>query len=337
MKSICPHCEAERIVERIAANEKVNVRGEEFEVSSTHLKCTKCENEFDDPERESDSLAVAYEKYRERHNLMRPEQITRTREQFGVTQAEFAALTGLGVATLSRYENGALRSEAHERVLHLISAPHIFCELVREARSEVISPKRRIEILAKFSNMDFVWLNTYVFDHIAQYEVSEFTGEASFNVDKFKAVCLYFAKGGVWKTKLNKLLFYSDFLCYGKKQRPITGCRYAAADYGPVPDNFQLLYSLFVSSNLLRLEERSFENGSVGDMFYAVEAFQKDLFDKTELDILTRVQDAFHNFTSKQITEWSHREEAYTATMIGKLISYRHANGLRLPAESGVL
>lgn len=39
------------------------------------------------------------------------------------------------------------------------------------------------------------------------------------------------------KTKLYKLLFYSDFLAYLRLGKPITGTEYKALDQGPVPSN----------------------------------------------------------------------------------------------------
>ncbi|MGD0289029.1 MAG: Panacea domain-containing protein [Candidatus Binataceae bacterium] len=36
-------------------------------------------------------------------------------------------------------------------------------------------------------------------------------------------------------TKLNKILFYSDFVSYSKTGRPITGAAYKALEYGPAP------------------------------------------------------------------------------------------------------
>ncbi len=60
-----------------------------------------------------------------------------------------------------------------------------------------------------------------------------------FDVDKFKELILYVAEKSAddpsfGATKLNKILFFSDFLAYGMLGRPITGATYQRQDQGPV-------------------------------------------------------------------------------------------------------
>jgi putative zinc finger/helix-turn-helix YgiT family protein len=53
--------------------------------------------------------------------LLTPEQIKSMRERLGKSQAEFAQLTGIGVATLSRWERGRLlQTRALDRYLRLL-------------------------------------------------------------------------------------------------------------------------------------------------------------------------------------------------------------------------
>ena len=57
------------------------------------------------------------------YHLMTPEEIKDVREQLGKTQEEFAELTGIGVATLSRWEKGRLmQTRAHDNYLRLLQA-----------------------------------------------------------------------------------------------------------------------------------------------------------------------------------------------------------------------
>ncbi|NJK94516.1 MAG: SocA family protein [Bacteroidales bacterium] len=62
---------------------------------------------------------------------------------------------------------------------------------------------------------------------------------------KFTEMVVYFAKElQPWKTKLNKLLFYADFLHFKKTCFSISGVRYRAIDMGPVPNNFQSILNI---------------------------------------------------------------------------------------------
>ena len=56
--------------------------------------------------------------------------------------------------------------------------------------------------------------------------------------DKFRELILYLAERSeahprFGETKLNKLLFYSDFIAYRELGRPITGARYQRLRWGP--------------------------------------------------------------------------------------------------------
>lgn len=58
--------------------------------------------------------------------------------------------------------------------------------------------------------------------------------------DKFKELILYIAQEcesdpGFGATKLNKILFFCDFLAYREFGEPITGARYQKLPYGPAP------------------------------------------------------------------------------------------------------
>ena len=130
MKGICPNCEKETELELVRAKEVVEVRGEPIEVDVEFFKCTECGADFENT-RGPDSLATAYRVYRRRHDMLQPEQIRDWRKQYGLTQKELGRLLGWGGVTLSRYENGALHVEAHEKILRLAmeSTEFIWCIL----------------------------------------------------------------------------------------------------------------------------------------------------------------------------------------------------------------
>ena len=64
--------------------------------------------------------------------------------------------------------------------------------------------------------------------------------------DKLKNVILYLLDkcGNTFNTKMNKLLFYTDFLSYKQYGKGITGLTYNAIQYGPVPLRWDRVYSL---------------------------------------------------------------------------------------------
>ena len=69
---------------------------------------------------------------------MTPEEVASVRERGGFSQAEFAKLTRLGEATISRWERGALiQNAANDQLLYLLQFPHNVAAL-RERRQQPI-------------------------------------------------------------------------------------------------------------------------------------------------------------------------------------------------------
>ncbi len=115
MKAICPHCEATRDVETVDTKEIIEIKGERIEIPVKYYKCLTCGEDFDDPKADSDPLEGAYAEYRSRHGMVQPSDLRAFRKKHGLTQNELGRLLGWGPVTLSRYENGALQDEAHDK------------------------------------------------------------------------------------------------------------------------------------------------------------------------------------------------------------------------------
>lgn len=122
-KDFCPNCGEEREIENVEKSEVVQVRGESYSVRCRFGRCLACGEEFFERGVHGDPLAMAYALYRTKHGFAQPEEILAFREKHGLSQRELGALLGWGAVTLSRYENGALQDEAHDRALQLAMIP----------------------------------------------------------------------------------------------------------------------------------------------------------------------------------------------------------------------
>ena len=98
-------------------------------------RCDSCEIEFLDHEGER----LRHEAVCRHLAVLSPAEISNIRKRFGMTRAVFAELTGLGAATLNRWENGAvLQNLANDRYLRLLALPQVMStlqSLVTAARS----------------------------------------------------------------------------------------------------------------------------------------------------------------------------------------------------------
>ncbi len=329
MKGICPNCEKETELEVIRATEVVEVRGEPIEVDAEFFKCTECGTDFENT-RGPDALVLAYREYRRRHDMLQPEQIRDWRKQYGLTQNELSKILGWGGVTLSRYENGALHSEAHEKILRLAMEPHNLRKLIEEAPDALPEDKRE-RLLGELHAADeeACSFERLFEERFGQYAPDEFSGFRRLDWRKLFNAIIYFCSEGQPKTKLNKLLFYADFKHFKEYSVSITGARYVHLQYGPVPDDYDYYFAELSREQYLAVEE---EIIGAYTSFKCVARTEPDLraFEQTERHVLEEVFKHFREFGSVKIMEFSHEETAYAATTEGERISYLYAKDLRI-------
>jgi putative zinc finger/helix-turn-helix YgiT family protein len=330
MKGICPNCEKESELELIQRVEDIEVRGEAVKVEVKYYKCKNCGEEFEDPHSDEDPLDKAYRAYRRRHGMMQPEEVRDFRKRFGLTQNEMSRLLGWGGATLSRYENGALQDETHEKALRLAMDPRNLLKLIEEA-ADALSEEKRNRLIneLKAAEEEACSLEMIYEERFGKYEANELSGYRRFDLGKLFNAILYFCKGGVLKTKLNKLLFYADFMHFKDYAVSITGARYAHIPFGPAPDKYALYFATLLENGAIKVEE-DIIGDFLGEEFISVKEPDLSSFSDSELKILATVKEYFKDFTAKRITDFSHDEKGYKETATGDTISYEYANELKL-------
>ena len=97
-------------------------------------RCDDCDFEFTDEIAER----LRHEAVCDHLGVLAPAQIRRIRERHGMTRAQFARVTGLGEASLNRWENGLnIQTHANDRYLRLLETPEIMRRLVglKDARN----------------------------------------------------------------------------------------------------------------------------------------------------------------------------------------------------------
>ena len=331
MKGICPNCEKETELELIQKVEDIKVRGEVIKVEVKYYKCKNCGEEFEDPRSEEDPLDKAYREYRRRHGMMQPEEILESRKKFGLTQNEMSRLLGWGGATLSRYENGALQDETHEKALRLAMEPRNLLKLIETTQGVLPEEKKdRLVNELRAAEEETCSLERVYEERFGKYEASELSGYRKLDLAKLFNAILYFCKGGVFKTKLNKLLFYADFKHFKDYAVSITGARYAHIPFGPAPEKYSLYLATLIENGVIEVKEHEFSEQVIGEEFFSVKEPDLSLFSDSELKILSTVKDHFKDFNSKKITDFSHDEKAYKETAPGDIISYEYASDLKL-------
>jgi len=331
INNICLNCEKETKTEFVKSKENVKVRGEVIEVEVEYLKCLECGNEFRPPKSADDPIDQAYREYRKRHSMLQPEEIREHRERYGLTQQEMSRLLGWGLATLSRYENGALQADAHEKALRLFTEPHNLLKLIQQNPDVISSDIKRERVIKELKLIDAesCTFEKIYLDRFGDYTAGELSGFKTLNLAKVFNAILFFCKDGTFKTRLNKFLFYADFKNYKETSSSITGLRYIHLQFGPVPDNYEYYFASLIQERALSIEEVCFDD-HCGEKLTSARTPDITLFSDRELKTLLLVKESFEGMSSKAISEYSHNEKAYSQTASGEYISYRYADELSI-------
>jgi putative zinc finger/helix-turn-helix YgiT family protein len=331
MKGFCPACEKESELTRVRRVEDLHVKGEIIPVEIDYFVCAECGAEFDNPAPDYDPLAAAYQEYRRRKGMLQPQEIAAFREKYHLTQRELSMLLGFGGATLSRYENGALQDEAHDNLMRLIMAPeNLLAEVNR--KSQALSAEKLHALIHQLNDeIGGVELTTYLRRRSGYNAKNIYNGLKDIDINRLlNAVKLLCYQTTVYKTKLNKLLFYADFKHFKQHGASITGLCYAHIPYGPVPDQFEFIFEKLIEIDPALVREEDAALDCSAEYFRCEAEPDKSVFSLTELEVLIQVKDFFRAFSAREIKDYSHEEEGYKQTRNSELISYAFAAQLRL-------
>ena len=161
-----------------------------------------------------------------------------------------------------------------------------------------------------------------------------FAGNRVFSADRMAAMMGYLAGKGVelYKTKLNKLLFYADLTGFYLTGRGLSGAQYVNLPYGPVPDKFEEMIDFAVSAGFVKSVGIPGKEPTVRLIKPGVRPL--DMLDDSDRRILDWVADAYGSLSTSEITALSHGEKAYTDTRAGERIAYAYAQFLKtLPSR----
>ena len=250
----CEVCGREVETKIITRKEIFNVCGEDIEVDAQAMVCAECGEELFNEELDSATLINAYNEYRRRHKLLLPEEIRKIREQYGLSQRSFAKLLNWGDKTIRRYENGAVQDRAHNSLLLFLREPENMRTYLTE-NEVALEEKQVVKLLDTVDKLeqdtDFRVGRRY-FDLFFSRIPCEENGFKGFDYEKLCAMVLFFAhkSAGLLKTKLMKLLNYSDMIFYKENGLSISGLKYAHLPYGPVPDNFDMILGKMAADHI---------------------------------------------------------------------------------------
>ncbi|MCD8297716.1 MAG: DUF4065 domain-containing protein [Prevotella sp.] len=257
------------------------------------------------------NISQVYNQYRAEHGIPFPDEIIKFRQYYDLSQTTMSRILGFGDNQFRLYESGEVPNLSNGKLLKSVMlSPDVFGRLVEDMGNDIKNDVRE-QILGRISalkeNNQDKWRANLVFGNTKR---DKYNGYARKSLDIVENCILYFVNrmGGVYKTQMNKLLFYTDFLSYKRHGMGMTGLSYLAIQFGPVPKNWDKVYSAFDSFDLQLVE---ILEGIDGERIISDKTFDNNVFTEEQLDVLNTVYSKFGRMTSKQISQYSHSEPAW--------------------------
>lgn len=121
--------------------------------------------------------------------------------------------------------------------------------------------------------------------------------------------------------KLNKILFYSDFLMYLKLRESITGQEYMKLEHGPAPRRLLPLQEELISEGAAAVKETDYF-GYPQKRLVALRIPDLSLFTGTDIAEVDKVINALWDLNGTQASELSHRFPGWKAAALRETIPY---------------
>lgn len=308
--------------EMMVAKERreMTFRKETFPVVFHFYICEDTKEQFEDEHFSILNNNQVVNQYRVRHNIPFPEQIKAIREKYELSAKKISELLGFGTNTWRNYEDGEVPSRANANLIQMISKPESFEEYIQKYSG--LEEKECEKVLKPVQNLitDSCSCDDQLSRFNCQPDIT--TGLKAFDRKKTEQVITFFAgRLEPFKTKLNKLLFYTDFAHFRNIGQSITGLRYNAIQYGPVPLNYDILFGSLANMDIIDIEYDMTPFGEIEKILPNPQyKFDASLFTPTELEVMEYIADTFKNTSATEIAEISHREPAWIENINDKRI-----------------
>lgn len=320
--------------EMLLSKEKrtISFRKENFPVVFHFYKCEATQEQFTTTALDELNINQVYNQYRDKFNIPFPDEIIKIRAQYDIPASKMSAILGFGTHSYRQYEAGEMPNTSNARLIQMAGDPNKFVEMIQlwDSTDEKIKAKylKTTQHLIEEQNRNS--FNVNLKDYLLGKHLADiYSGYRNPNFEKFAEMVVYFSDTvQPYKTKMNKLLFYSDFLMFKQSCFSISGVRYNAINMGPVPHNFNSIFEYLANQDVIDVCYTKFPDGNTGEQFQARKdrPFNASLFSEYELDVLNKVSSAFQTTSTNDIIELSHLEAAWQKNEQNKsIISYEYA------------
>lgn len=290
-------------------------RGKTYHFLNHYYVCDESGEEFTDEATGEINFAQVYNQYREENNIPFVNEIVKLRKDCQLSKADMGRLLGFGENQYYLYELGEVPSPSNGRLMRTFidNREALMCA-IQESSIKESNKEKALSALSQLTEKENK--DKAIAHLLFPVKHSIYNGYAITSVNKVRQMILFFL-GHMsigYKTALNKLMFYADFLMYKEHGVGISGLTYSALPYGNVPNNFKVLYGIFDEVDEIDDEKPYFKPLIGCDL---------SVFNENETRVLEYVAEKMSKQTSSVLSETNHTEEAW--------LKYKHNTKLLVP------
>ena len=282
-------------------------RGEEYLVHTRYYKCCDTGETFTDSEQDESTLNDLYAQYRIKHGIPFPDEIKEIRCRYNLNYTQIGKMLGFGTNQWARYESGQIPSESNGRLIAAMRSKSVALSLLNNIRDifETQEYEKIFKLILSGRDDDPAADSNSIFYEGTARSIENGYGE--FNHRKIEEMVIFLSEGGIFPIKLNKKMFYSDFLHFKRHGISISGLRYQAIQFGPVPVHYCTIYDHI--PGLYRKTE--FISNCETTTLIATQKPDLSVFNEKELHTLREINDRLSPLSTKEIISLSHKEAGW--------------------------
>ena len=308
---------------------ELTFRKEKFQYIHLFYECDDTKERFTTTELDEVNIGQVYNQYRAKYGIPFPDEIRNMRNRYGLSAPKMSQILGFGDNQYRLYENGDMPSETNGKILMSIMNISVFESIVKNSRNQ-FEKEEYEKIIGKVKSVQQDKENDFEKNYVFNGNRRDvYNGFAIQSIEKLKNILLYYIEkfNGVFFTMMNKLLFYTDFYCYQIYGKGMSGLAYKAIKHGPVPIRWDRIYSFY---NEINQEIVRFDSGTEGTKLVSSISPDMSVFSEEEQRVLGNIYQRFKSDSSTQVSEISHKEEAWRKYVdSGLLIDFSMAFDLK--------
>lgn len=130
-------------------------------------------------------------------------------------------------------------------------------------------------------------------------------------------------------TKLNKLLYYLDFVYFRDHKKPVTGDVYIHQSYGPVPSRIDEILATLKKEGIINTETVGYKDGELIHFeLKNPKKFDESVFSTGQRKLLKQICDEFGSWSTEKIVAQTHLEAPWFYSKPYEIVDYAYARDI---------